>query len=177
VHILVAVHALELAGPVLLWLLALLVAFFALHILVLAHERELGLGIMVERVLLPVGSVMALLAQVAEFLLVHILLLMAAQTRIRQGPPFAVDMAFVANGLQVLAVELIALVPGRVVVEGGLLPVLRVMARLAGPALELVLVLVLVAVDTGLVLYGLVLALHMALVARGLQVLAVEPVA
>ena len=177
VHILVAVRAFELAGPVLPGLFALLVALLALGVLVLAYEREPGLGVVVEIVFLPVRRVMALFAQVPEFLLVRILLLMAVHARVGQRPPSGVYVALVARGLKVLAVELVTLVPGRVVVEGGLFPVLRVMALFAGPALELVLVLVLVAVGAGLVLYRLVDALHMALVARGLQVLAVEPVA
>lgn len=82
-----------------------LVALRAVRRLVLAYKRELGLEVMVKRRLFPIGRRVALFANAAKLLFMHVILLMAIEARRRQGLVFALHVALVAIDLEVLSVQ------------------------------------------------------------------------
>ena len=176
VKVLVAVLAL-LVGYGLV--LALHMALGAFPLQVLAVELVAGVrwGAMVEGVLLPIRCRVARVADLGLELALVLVLVAVLALLVGYGLVLALHVALGALDLRVLAVELIACVRGVSVVEGVLYPAGGGVARLALLILELPLVGILVAVLALLVGYGLVLALHMALGALHLLVLAVELVA
>src|SRR5574337_633921 len=120
---------------------------------------------MLERRLFPALGRMALLADAPELVLVRVVLFVAVQARGRERIIFAVHVALVAKRLRVLAVEFISAVlrDAKVEDKGRRLPAVRHVAGLADLVLELPVVLVLVAVEAGLVLKRLVCPVGVAL--------------
>lgn len=101
-YVFMAVYAPLLLGLVLF----LLMAFLTLGILMLADKGILRITVVVKGRLLPVFRVMAFFAEAAKLLLMHILLLVAAQAVLGGLAVSPLSMAFLALGLFMFPAEL-----------------------------------------------------------------------